>query len=342
MLTTLTDTDARDVLERYAPGGVDAVWQALGNAGGFSGARIWRGQGADGSDLCLRAWPARRMTPDRLGTIHRAMNALAELPFIPQLYSTMDEQTWVEAGDETLWEVTSWLPGQADFHQRPTSARLFAAMRALAQVHERLRPAKPAYGPCPAVRRLLRALRGWRDLSQSGWVPDFSLPRPEGIADLARRAWNALSVGAYSVEFSLVEWEPRVMPLQLCLCDIWHDHVLFDQDTVTGVIDFGAVKVDCVAVDLARLLGSMIPDEIERMRDALTVYSKIHPVNDQVLKLAEAIDRAGSFVGLTNWLRWLYLEKRSYGEVAGVAQRMTALLKRVESPRPMVLTSFLW
>jgi len=77
----------------------------------------------------------------------------------------------------------------------------------------------------------------------------------------------------------------------------------------------------------------MIPDEIERMRQAFAVYSAIHPVSHEVLQLAEVLDQAGSIVGLTNWLRWLYLEQRSYSEGAGVARRMEALLRRVEAKR---------
>src|SRR3954447_19156183 len=96
MSTSLADSVAVDVLERYASGGVDAVWTPMGNAGGFSGARIWRGRGSDGSELCLRSWPVGRMTSDRLLHIHHTIQVLSELPFIPQLYSTTDDQTWVE------------------------------------------------------------------------------------------------------------------------------------------------------------------------------------------------------------------------------------------------------
>ncbi len=122
--------------------------------------------------------------------------------------------------------------------------------------------------------------------------------------------------------------------MQYCLCDVWHDHILYVGDEVTGVIDYGAIKPDCVAVDLARLLGSLIPDDSERMQQALAIYSAIHPVPSDVLRLSAVLDRAGSVVGLTNWLRWLYLEKRPYSEAAGVARRMETLLKRVEMKAP--------
>jgi Ser/Thr protein kinase RdoA (MazF antagonist) len=335
--TDPADSLARDVLSCYAPEIAHATWTPLGNAGGFSGARIWRGQAQDGRRLCLREWPALRTTEDRLQEIHVAMRQLAELPFVPDLVATQDDSTIVQL-DDSFWEISTWMPGTADFHRQPTDARLFAAMRTLASMHELLVPVRPVEAPCPAVKRILRALRGWRDLLQSGWKPDFNLPRPAPIPALARRAWKAISADTYSIEFTLVEWEVRVLPVQFCLCDIWHDHILFEGDEVTGVIDYGAVKPDCVAIDLARLLGSMIPDEPERMHRALAIYSAIHAVPSDILRLSTVLDRAGSVVGLTNWLRWLYLEKRTYTEAAGVAKRMEALLKRVELKMPAALS----
>jgi len=326
------DSAAQDALAHYGRPFAEASWTALGNAGGFSGAQIWRGQIPGGDRYCLRAWPSGKMTEERLPIIHQAMAALGTLPFVPDLVRTKAGVTWISSGDN-LWEMTDWMPGKADFNSHPTNSRLFAAMRSLAMIHEQLKPARATLAPAPAVVRILRALRNWRNLLNSGWKPDFKLPQPGPITGVARRAWDAISSNTYSIEFALLDWETRPLPVQICLCDVWHDHVLYEGDTVTGVIDYGSVKFDCVAVDLARLLGSMIPDQPDRMHDALSVYSAIHPVPSEVLKLAAVLDHAGSTIGLTNWLRWLYLDTRDYSESASVAKRMQALLKRVELKR---------
>ena len=52
---------ANQVLRQYALGSVTEV-SALGNAGGFSGARFWRVT-ADGQQFCLRLWPTKGHTP---------------------------------------------------------------------------------------------------------------------------------------------------------------------------------------------------------------------------------------------------------------------------------------
>jgi Ser/Thr protein kinase RdoA (MazF antagonist) len=328
-LPSTFDRIARDVIAHYPPALVAASWTPLGNAGGFSGARIWRGELADQRCFCLRAWPFGRISEGQLRGIHSAI-AACRLPIVPELVPLWGSQeTLVHCGGQ-LWEITSWMPGTADFRERPSDARLFAAVRALAQIHLHWKPSRPRFEPCPAVGRIVRALEQWRALVQTGWKPDFTMPFSVDIRERAKRAWKVLAPAAIGLEFEFAGWDTRPLPVQICLCDIWHDHVLFEGDEVSGVIDFGAVKLDCVAIDLARLLGSLIPDEPDRMNMALAVYSAIKPVPDDVLRLVPILDRVGSVIGLSNWVRWLYLEKRLFSESAQIVRRMDALLKRLE------------
>lgn len=332
------DPAIRDVLSEYAPEVVEATWKPLGNAGGFSGAHIWRGETARGHSLCLRAWPTGKTREDHLRLIHQAQN-LCKLPFVPRLWRTRNKDCYVRRGEQ-FWEVSDWMPGHAGFHLQPSDERLFAAMRALAAIHESLQHAEARVGPCPGVERIIAGFRAWRDLVQSGWKPDFRLPYPYEIHERGRRAWNILLGGALTAEYSLHGWAERPVPIQLCLCDVWHDHILYTGNEVTGLIDFGAVKIDCVAVDLARLLGSLIPDETERMNRALAVWSALRPAPRTVLELVPVIDRAQVAVGLANWVRWIYLDKRPFSDERQVVRRMDALLRRVEGKRHASLLPF--
>ncbi len=318
------------VLAHYPPILALASWEPLGNAGGFSGARIWRGTTSDGP-FCLRAWPIGRWDEKRIRLIHAALER-CRLPIVPTVVPTRDGCTYVQV-QQQFWEITNWLPGRADFRNQPSDSKLHNAMNALARIHDCWQPAQTRCAPCPAVGRMLLAFQDWRNLIQSGWKPNYRLPYPTEIHDRARRAWYALLAGSVGAEFILKDWQHQLFPIQTCIRDVWHDHILYTGDQVTGVIDFGAVTHDCVAIDLARLLGSLIPDQPRRMHQALAIYSALRPVPNQMIDLVFILDGCGSFIGLTNWLRWLYQEERTIASSDKIGVRMDALLKRVESKR---------
>lgn len=296
-------------------------------AGGFSGARIWRLSRTDGCEFCLKVHPPAADAGRLEWDIHRWMTAAraAGLDFVPQVELSRAGRTVVEAGGR-VWDLTQWMPGAADFHANPTEARLLAAVVTLAQLHEawsRLSNAGPV--PCPAVNRRRRALAEWEQLVASGWRPR---PAPDDpVAPHVEAIWPRLPGILPPVLAELAQWQDTLVPVQPCLCDVWHDHVLFAGDRVTGLIDYGAAKTDHVAVDLARLLGSLIPGERDRWALALRSYEAIRPLPQQ--ELVKLLDWTGTVVGVTNWLRWLYHDGRTYPDRNAVAARLAALVRRL-------------
>jgi homoserine kinase type II len=121
------------------------------------------------------------------------------------------------------------------------------------------------------------------------------------------------------------------MSLQFCLCDIWHDHVLFDGDKLTGLVDYGGVKIDHVAVDLARLLGSMVEDRADLRTAGLEAYQRIRPLSLQEEELVSVLDETGTLVGLITWLKWLYVDDKQFDDRKAAARRLQMLVRRVES-----------
>lgn len=321
----LDDALARLALAQFNLGPGQRTLQALGGHGGFSGARLWRCQTSTG-DFCLRAWPLTTTT-ERLNTIHILMeNAVARrLSFVPELIATHDLRTWLPFGGR-LWEVARWLPGQADFHANPTPARLEAACRALARLHLAWPARASPRGPCPAVLRRQETAQRWQSLLETGWLPVFEMGT---LGQVSRRAWDLVKC-----------WLPRVAdwllsgagdyPQRWCLCDVWHDHLLFEEDRLTGLVDYGEVKFDHVAVDLARMLGSLIGDDEERWQQGVQAYRRVTPLRDEEVELARVLDRTGVILGATNWLRWLYHDGRHFDDLDAVTRRVTALVERME------------
>jgi homoserine kinase type II len=315
------------VFGRYAPLAEPTSFTLLGNRGGFSGARLWRGRSSSGEPLCLRAWPIAT-TPDQLARIHRSLRAAAGLLFVPRVRADRTGAAWVEHSGR-LWDLTDWMPGRADFWSSPTPGRLTAACHALAELHRAWTPPTSARSPCPAVRRRLRAVHDWQRLVAAGWRPDFTSD-DDPVSPWAARTWRHVTAAAPHLPALLAPWADRLVAVQPCLCDVWHDHVLFEGDRVTGLVDYGAVKVDHVAVDLARLLGSLVGGDRGRFRAGLADYSRSNPLTDDEAALAELLDRTGVVLGAANWLRWLYHERRDFEDRAAVADRLAALVRRMD------------
>jgi homoserine kinase type II len=322
------DSIAHTVIAAYPAFVADSGAISLGNHGGFSGAAIWRLEGAAGT-LCLRAWPTGDPTPERLNWIHALMDQAwqAGLRFVPALIASRHGTTWSEHAGR-LWEVTTWQPGRADYHGQPTRARLEAACLALARLHAAWAGTGGRHGACPAIERRLARTREWDRLIRSGWRPSVAAGDP--IAPSAERVWQLLGSRLDWLEQVLRPHSAGSVALQPCLCDVWHDHVLFEGDAVTGLIDYGSVKVDHVAVDLARLLGSLVGDDKDLWAAGLGAYRGVQPLSADEEKLVGVLDETGTLLGAANWLRWLYRDGRSFEDRTAIARRLTGLLERLE------------
>lgn len=316
------------VLSHYPLDPQTVAVEAQGNRGGFSGARLWRCRQGP-RQFCLRAWPPDGPSLQHLGWAHALMRAANRdrLPFVPELLGTRSGEMWVDLGGR-VWELTGWMPGTADFHASPTPARLRVACSALARLHRCWERYLTGRAPCPAIDRRLYAVLEWQLLLRRGWRPRF-----EGRPDLdawAGRAWRLVSVWMERVPALLGPWGAGLVPTQPCLCDVWHDHLLFEGDRLTGLVDYGGVKQDHVAVDLARMLGSLVGDDRESWALGLAAYRSERPLSGEDEELALVLDRTGVVVGASNWLRWLYHDGRRFDDLAGVVRRLAALVERME------------
>jgi len=249
--------------------------------------------------------------------------------FVPALLRADDGRTWVEYGSR-LWELSTWMPGRADFHKAPSASRLESSCRALGRLHRAWAAEETKAGPCPGIQRRIERSCEWKELVASGWIPVFGAPGLDSVRGYAERAWLLVRVFAERVPSVLAEWASRPFRLQPCLCDIWHDHVLFDGENVRGLIDYGGVKIDNVTVDLARLLGSMVGDHRAARDAGLRAYSLIRTLADEEQAIVDLLDKTGTIVGLENWLRWLYFDKKPLIDLGAVSERLRNLVERVE------------
>jgi Ser/Thr protein kinase RdoA (MazF antagonist) len=338
-------SSAHDVLVQFPAAAGWANLVSLGNRGGFSGASMWRLEGTTGW-FCLKAFPESGPDQERLHWIHTWMRTARDMcqSFVPRVCSTRHGQTWVRSTGR-LWELVAWLPGAADFDDNPSSARLVAAGAALARLHQALQrcPVDGAAGTrrnleyripnfrarYPAVERRLRCLRAWLDLIQSGWRPEPVTFPALPVASIWH-AWDLVRRHAGSIPNRLAPWTDQPAAVQPCLCDVWRAHVLFTRDEVTGIVDYASMKIDHVAVDVSRLLGSFAGLDPAAWQAGLRGYRQVRPFTREEEALAHVLDETGTVLALANWLRWLFYERRAFQDEQEVVRRFTTLVQRFE------------
>ncbi len=305
-------TSLNDVLPHYPAELSRLAWVPLGSAGGFSGANLWRGEANGEALFGLKAWPTR-FEASRLGSIHRAMFAArvhGQLDFVPAITRTLDQQTFVNT--DQLYDLTAWMPGVADFAIQPNDAKLRAACTALAELHRVWANNAIVQAPIPAVARRL-------DVCQAFVKSLPHVDHPE-----LKRAMALLPTLVKQAIATLEPWSLNRVPVFPCLCDVWHDHVLFTGDRVTGIVDYGAMKVDTPAVDLARLLGDLVGDDEVRFDFGLHAYHAINPPVTVSSQLVKQLDRTGIVCAIIHWVQ------RSRFDVASLP-RLRKLLNRAEN-----------
>jgi homoserine kinase type II len=318
------DTVVLQVLARYPAVLVQGRLEPLGNRGGFSGARLWQLMTPAGI-LCLRAaapgergehvaWRHRLMALARAGGLH----------FVPAVLHTAEGTTFVEAQGR-CWEVMEWLPGRAEYRRQPSRPRLEASARALALIHDAWRPVCQEKTVCPAVLRRLELA--------SSWQGPISLEIAAPLRPLLERLQAVLRVWMPQLPGLLEPWQSRSCLVQPCLRDVWHDHLLFEGERLTGLVDYAAMDVDSVATDLARMLGSLVADDDAGWQIAVAVYREVRALSAEEEELARVLDQAGTVLGLLRWLRWLSSDQRSLGEPGAALERVEELLRRVEGWR---------
>jgi len=303
----------------------------LGGAGGFSGAQLWRihseQQGV--GDFCLRRWPLNHPDPDRLEWInlvlvHTAANGCPEVA-VP-LEANCGQRTIAQ--HEYLWEVSPWMPGAANFVDDPNDERLSNVASCLARFHLGSAQVNLDFRKSPNAIARYDALTSARELigvlektAEQSPIPSVNFLR-ELVVRLGTKTANQLAA-------NLEPFTKEVFPVQPVIRDIWHDHILFTGNEVTGIVDFGAMQMDSVALDLARVLGSIVGDENQRWEMALDVYSQARPLQPREIEFAFALDQCASFLGSLNWLKWILLEQRSFEDNAAVEKRVSHLIDRL-------------
>jgi Ser/Thr protein kinase RdoA (MazF antagonist) len=309
--------------------------EALGAAGGMSGAQFWRIESPSGV-LMLRRWPSEHPSPERLRFIHRVLFHAADrsISILALPIRTTTGESFV-LFDGYLWELSAWMPGTADYERLPNQQKLAAAMTALAKFHVSVSDfpslgLQQVAGAPPAISRRLSRLRELSRRGANELAHVINVDTWPELAPLARRFLVTIPAVLPRAIARLAPLTNVALPVQPCIRDIWHDHVLFTGDNVMAIIDFGAVDIDTPATDVARLLGSLVGDDEAGWRAGITAYSAIRPLSSNEELAAKALDTSSPILAGCNWLRWIALEGRKFDDHAKIINRFEKIVARCE------------
>ena len=327
-----SERTVRTILDRWRlPGKVERL-ESLGNAGGFSGSRLWRVETAD-SAFCLRRWPPAHPTPERLDWIHRVLRRVVTsgCTFVPLPLVLPESGTWVSA-DGALWELTPWMPGEASYRRQPGQEKLESALSALALWHEAARGISPgSSGHSAGLLRRHRQLRSVDEAELRRLQRAVDRRFGDVLQQMASEILEMTTQIAEPIRIPLIRAVELRLPLQPCIRDVWHDHVLFIGDRVSGILDYGAMDVDTVAGDVARLVGSLVGSDPEGWRVGINAYRRIRRLTTEEESLLAILDRSNCLLGGLNWIRWLFVEGRSFENPSGVVERMSEIAGRLRA-----------
>jgi Ser/Thr protein kinase RdoA (MazF antagonist) len=309
--------------------------EPLGTARGMSGAQFWRVESPAGSHV-LRRWPNEHPTPERLRFIHGVLFYAAEhgISFLAiPIRTTMGESFVLFDGH--LWDLSPWMPGTADYERSPNMQKLAAAMTALAKFHSTVngfpeRGLQQVAGAPPAISRRLSRLRELSHRGTNELADAITVDTWPPLAPLARRFLATIPAILPRATGQLASLSTLVLPVQPCLRDVWHDHVLFTGNEVTAVIDYGAMNIDTPATDVARLLGSLVGDDEAGWRTGVNAYSAIRPLSPNEEQAAKALDTSSTILAGCNWLRWIYIDGRQFDDQSQIVERFQRIVTRAE------------
>ncbi len=303
--------------------------ESLGSAGGLSGARLWRFRALSGL-LVLRAWPPEGPARAHLERIHRWLFLASETGLCPVPVRDKSDCSLQEFRG-TFWEITPWLPGEADAARPPAAGRLQAAFSGLSALHQRW-AGESSVNVSPGLASRLEIvdhlLRGGFDSIEAVVAKQ---PASAGGIAAAGRSWLALArTVAPSVSESLRRASGSVLSLQPCLRDARPEHFLFERDRLTGIVDFGAMGVDCVSSDLARLIGDWLEGDASSRAQALAAYERIRPLEPAETALIRVFESSADLLIGQRWLQWHFLEGRQFDDPGAVSSGLARGLKRLE------------
>lgn len=333
---------AKSVLRQHFPH--VALWsecRIVSVPGGFSGAGVFKVETAK-ARYCLRRWPVGHTSATRVLAIHELL-ALAKdrgVAVVPVPVES-DTGTTLPEVNRAFWQLEPWMSGVADFLAAPNEERLKSAMTQLARFHNAVCDWVPTgavsqwFQPasiktCPTITNRIRMIDSYAS-SIADLEAALARESDARFRDAGVRVALLFRSAHSEVKQELIAVESLPVPLQPCIRDLWHDHLLFQGDELSGIVDFGAMATDSVCCDLSRLLGSLFGDDSASWQRGIGYYEAVKPLTESEHRLLRPLDRSSVLLSGMTWLKRRYVLRNTPDDLSRVCDRLDAILVRLSS-----------
>lgn len=332
-------------------------------AAGMSGAKLFRCDGRE--SLVLRCWPSGTSI-SRVRQIHSIVTPLATTCDLVASYRSTagGDDTCVIDTSGKIWELQTWVPGQP-LDYDATLPLIGVGAAAIGKSHKHLKRFGSSVGSAPAINERIQRL-AWLDRhlprSFDGDLGARVHPSVVSPLESARRLlqsnWPAVTP---RISADLRRWSARDLPLQHVFRDTHREHLLFTGGSVSGIIDYDAIRMDTPAADLARWgtsFAAFSEDPGQVIRQVLAGYgqeralaevsqdtpgsaeigigSGFHASNlsasaSDFRTLILTIAESSLWISLANWVIWLADESRQFPDFQRVAERLSRLIESADA-----------
>jgi homoserine kinase type II len=219
--------------------------------------------------------------------------------------------------ERTFWELEPWMEGEAELLASPDPIRVRAAFSGLAAFHQALGE-NVVEGVSPGIVNRLAEVEAWQAVGFPRLEQCLATRARSPLDSLAVQWLAAARLVAPRIRERLREARRQTVVAQPCLRDARPEHFLFQNAELTGLVDFGAMGVDTVATDLARLLSEWSLDSDSTRGGAIQAYSAIRPLSTIEHGLIPVFEETSSLLTGGRWAIWHYFEGREFRDSKAV------------------------
>ncbi|MGB7345626.1 MAG: aminoglycoside phosphotransferase family protein [Pirellulaceae bacterium] len=315
------------------------------NSPGMSGAKVFCCSDNTGQRFALRRWPAET-DQDRVGEIHRVVAAARfnGCAIVPQQLPMAPSGSTFAVDGGFIWDLATWVDGEA-IRCDASMSMVAEGAAAIGRFHHAVERLASRHEVAPALLQRSKLARQIDAIMPRIAELDFNTlsllraPSPQQpLIQSLTRARDLLRTNWASVhqQYARLLSESACQPVttQYVLRDVHREHLLFTNTSVTGLIDFDAIRIDTPITDLVRWGGGfqLKHSDSETFWDEILAAHQSESSSlescspNQFRHVAAQMHRISTWISLANWLIWLAVESRSFDVPAKkIAERIDEL-----------------